>query len=138
MRYTDYVNNIQGFLDNENVSDDEESEPVSQTPKFLSAPSTEDRDNVYGDENEDTLDESIDSVKAPKMTKLPSHDESASDKDLFEYLCEKYGKQNFTEGLNIVTKSHVLRFSEDGESKIKAQLEKILGDSSRVDSLYSD
>lgn len=56
MRYTDYVNNLQGFLDDENVSEDEDTLDVSQTPKFMHVSSSEDRDNVYGDENDVTLE----------------------------------------------------------------------------------
>ena len=140
-KYADYVTNLEGFLDDENVSDEEDSDSISQTPKFLHVSSTDDRDNVYNDGNDDTLDQSTDSSvnnSKVKSSKPPSIDDDTSNWDFFAYLTDKYGYEKFKKGLDIVTKSNMLRFSEDGEKKIKEDLSKIIDKEDDVDGFYSD
>lgn len=70
-QYMNYAHNLQDFLDDENVSDEDESTtPVSQTPKFIHLPSTEDRDNVYNNDVDESVDKySEDTVKNIKSQK---------------------------------------------------------------------
>lgn len=140
-KYADYVTNLEGFLNDENVSDEEDSDSISQTPKFLHVSSTDDRDNVYNDDNDDTLDQSTDSSvnnSKSKSSKPPAIDDDASNWDSFAYLTDKYGYEKFKKGLEIVTKNNMLRFSEDGEKRIKEELSKIAEKGDDIDALYSD
>jgi len=138
-RYAEYVLDIEGFLDDENISDEEEPVTVSETPKFLHLSSSEDRDNVYNNLDDVSLDQhgddSIKNVKSAPITK-PQPTEDSSNWDYFALLTDKYGYENFKKGLEIVGKNHMLRFSEDGEQKIKKELEKIVGDN--VETFYAD
>eukprot|EP00345_Euplotes_harpa_P005865 CAMPEP_0168327590 /NCGR_PEP_ID=MMETSP0213-20121227/5980_1 /TAXON_ID=151035 /ORGANISM="Euplotes harpa, Strain FSP1.4" /LENGTH=503 /DNA_ID=CAMNT_0008330507 /DNA_START=665 /DNA_END=2178 /DNA_ORIENTATION=- len=137
--YAEYVLDIEGFLDDENISDEEEPVTVSETPKFLHLSSSEDRDNVYNNLDDVSLDQhgddSIKNVKSAPITK-PQPTEDSSNWDYFALLTDKYGYENFKKGLEIVGKNHMLRFSEDGEQKIKKELEKIVGDN--VETFYAD
>jgi hypothetical protein len=138
--YTKYCKNLDIFLNTENISD-EESDAVSQTPKFLHVSSSDDRDGVYNNEVDETFEQSTDSPKKDKMLKnssLPGPEDDASNWDFFAYLTDKYGYEKFKAGIEIVKKSNMLRFTEDGEKKIKNEMNTILGKSDDVDAFYSD
>ena len=132
-KYSDYVLSLEGFLDDENVSDEEENEAVANVPKYLNLTSNEDRDNVYNDneynESVDTTPTSNKSIKNLKKgeVKVPQPDDDTSKWDYFAYLTDKYGYENFKKGLEIVKKNNMLRFTEDGEQQIKHELEVTLG-----------
>eukprot|EP00343_Euplotes_focardii_P002319 CAMPEP_0205807030 /NCGR_PEP_ID=MMETSP0205-20121125/10699_1 /ASSEMBLY_ACC=CAM_ASM_000278 /TAXON_ID=36767 /ORGANISM="Euplotes focardii, Strain TN1" /LENGTH=119 /DNA_ID=CAMNT_0053080731 /DNA_START=400 /DNA_END=756 /DNA_ORIENTATION=+ len=52
---TKYSTNLHNFLDEENLSEEADEKAMAETPKLMNMPS-EDRDNVYNNE----LDESVD------------------------------------------------------------------------------
>ena len=102
---------LEGFLDDENVSDEEDSEAVANAPKFLSLTS-EDRDNVFNDndcnesvESRTPTDTSIKNLKKGK-SKAPEPDTDTSKWDYFAYLTDKYGYDNFKIGLEIVKRNN--------------------------------
>lgn len=132
-KYSDYVLSLEGFLDDENVSDEEETEAVANVPKYLNLTSNEDRDNVYNDneynESCDTTPTSDKSIKNMKKgaPKAPQPDEDTSKWDYFAYLTDKYGYDNFKRGLEIVKKNNMIRFKDGGETQIKQELAELLG-----------
>jgi len=136
-----YCKNLETFLNNENISDEEESGTVEQTPKFLQANSIDDRDNVYNNGQDETfeqssVDSSIKSTKS-KNSELPKPEMGATNLDYYDYLTEKYGEDKFKEGMGIVAKSNMLRFTEDGENKIKEKMLEIIS-RDEVEAFYSD
>jgi hypothetical protein len=140
-KYTNSAVKLKDFLDNENVSDEDDSvTPVAQTPKFISVPSSEDRENVYNNDEDESIDKSsedqIKDVKVKKAATSPPTGD-ASKWDYFALLTDKYGYDNFKIGLDVVTRYNMLRFTEDGEAQIKNELKKVVGDCN-IDMLYSD
>lgn len=64
--------------------------------------------------------------------------DSSINYDFLSYLTNKYGYEKFKMGLEIVRKNNMIRFSEDGEQKIKNELWLIIEAGDDVNAFYSD